>query len=131
MADQSTISEIEDIPKFPTNPNEKFGWQEVLALGARAVMEYGGRDTQAGDAVALFWTISESLLGPEAAITSLGELASWMTEAELIGTLGIWLAKARERQVIAAHVITCPECGMDRHDWPAIEKALAAMRKRS
>ncbi len=58
MADQNTIPEIEDIPKFPTNPNQKFGWQEVVALGARAVMEYGGRDAQSGDAVGLFWTIA-------------------------------------------------------------------------
>ncbi len=54
-----------------------------------------------------------------------------MTEAELITTLDIWVRKARERQVIAAHVKFCPECGVDSHDWPAIEQALATMRKRS
>ncbi len=125
------MADLTDTPPVPLNTNPRFQHQEVIILGCRAVMEYAGRDAQKGDAVGLFWTIHDSQLGPEAAIAALGELAWWMTERELLETLEIWLAKARERQVIAAHVTSCPECGMDRHDWPAIEQALATMRKRS
>ncbi len=125
------MADLTDTPPVPTNPNPRFQHQEVLIFGCRALMEYGGRDAQPGDAVGLFWTIHDSQLGPETAIAALGELAWWMTEAELLATLDTWLAKARERQVIAAHVTTCETCGATNHDWPAIRRELDDMRKSS
>lgn len=125
------MADFTDTPRVPANVNARFQHQEIIILGCRAVMEYAGRDAQPGDAVGLFWTLHDSQLGPEAAIAALGELAWWMTEAELLATLETWLAKARERQVIAAHVTTCEMCGATSHDWPAIRRALDDMRKSS
>ena len=107
-------------------------WQDVIIAGCRTLLDTADDDTLDGPPggsrlpVAIFEALHEIPdFGPEIALTALGALGAWLTDREAVAVLTAWQERAQTRLLIDDHRRTCPECGLVRPDWKAIEAARA------
>ncbi len=103
-------------------------WQDIIIAGCRTILDTSDDDTIDGPPggprlpVALFEALHEIPdFGPTIALTALGTLAAWLTDREAVTVLTAWQERAQTRLLIDDHSRTCPECGLVRPDWDAIE----------
>ena len=112
-------------------------WQDIIIAGCRTILDTSDDDTIDGPPggprlpVAIFEALQEITdFGPTIALTALGTLGAWLTDREAVTVLTAWQERAQTRLLIDDHSRTCPECGLVRPDWDAIE-AKRAQEKRS
>ena len=103
-------------------------WQDIIIAGCRTILDTSDDDTIDGPPggprlpVAIFEALQEITdFGPTIALTALGTLAAWLTDREAVAVLTAWQERAQTRLLIDDHSRTCPECGLVRPDWDAIE----------
>ena len=117
-----------------TTPPQRYRvtWQDIIIAGCRTLLDTADDDTLDGPPggprlpVVIFEALQEIPdFGPEIALTALGALGAWLTDREAVAVLTAWQERAQTRLLIDDHSRTCPECGLVRPDWKAIEAARA------
>jgi hypothetical protein len=113
-------------------------WQDVIIAGCRSLLDTADDDTIDGPPggprlpVVIFEALHEIPdFGPEIALTALGALGAWLTDREAVAVLTAWQERAHTRLLIDDHSRACPECGLARPDWTAIQAATRTKEARS